>query len=402
MAAPGTPPMLPPEPVDADRKGNTAIIVLQSVLVGIATALVIARLYVRSRILKSVGLDEVFIIIALLFSIVTLAILGIMVHERLESIKDGSPLYVPELFYGLKWQEVSQPTSILSVTFTRVSICFFLLRIFRTDRRWRIGLHAIAVFAFVTGVATAVVTVTQCQPISKLWNPLLPGTCWNLDTTIAIGDFQGAVAVICDWILATLPIVFMWNVQMSVKTKAGIVVLMSMGYFTGICTVVKTVLLRSIETSKADGTVTWGLVDLAVWVILEMNIGIIAATIPTLRPLFSRNIRDSRKTGRSSNRYLGRSSQNGYVRKESRDSASRHLDDKEDLNQVELGSVQSPSHTTHDKGGFSVPSAFPSDKGSFESVPKEMSNTKVKGGPSARRPGDGEYYEYEEEVFNRV
>ena len=39
-----------------------------------------------------------------------------------------------------------------------------------------------------------------------------------------------AVAVICDWILATLPIVFMWNVQMSVKTKAGIVVLMSMGY----------------------------------------------------------------------------------------------------------------------------------------------------------------------------
>ena len=133
-----------------------------------------------------------------------------------------------------------------------------------------------------------------------------------------------------------------------------------------------------------------------------MNIGIIAATIPTLRPLFSRTIRESRKTGRSSNRYLGRSSQNGYVRKESRDSASRHLDDKEDLNQVELGSVQSPSHTTHDKSGFSVPSAFPSDKGSFESVPKEMSYTKVKEGPSARRPGDGEYYEYEEEVFNRV
>ena len=60
--------MLPPEPVDADRKGNTAIIVLQSVLVGIATALVIARLYVRSRILKSVGLDELFIVIALVSS----------------------------------------------------------------------------------------------------------------------------------------------------------------------------------------------------------------------------------------------------------------------------------------------------------------------------------------------
>ena len=42
--------------------------------------------------------------------------------------------------------------------------------------------------------------------------------------------FTLAVAVICDWVLATLPIVFMWNVQMSVRTKAGICVLMSMGY----------------------------------------------------------------------------------------------------------------------------------------------------------------------------
>ncbi len=68
MAAPGVPPMIPPEPVDADRNGNTAIIVLQSVLVAIATALVVARLYVRSMILKSVGLDEVFIVIALVSS----------------------------------------------------------------------------------------------------------------------------------------------------------------------------------------------------------------------------------------------------------------------------------------------------------------------------------------------
>ena len=68
MAAPGTPQMIPPEPLDADRTGNGVILVLQSVLLGIATALVVARLYVRSMILKSVGLDEVFIIIALVSS----------------------------------------------------------------------------------------------------------------------------------------------------------------------------------------------------------------------------------------------------------------------------------------------------------------------------------------------
>ena len=81
---------------------------------------------------------------------------------------------------------------------------------------------------------------------------------------------------------------------------------------------------------------------------------------------------------------------------------SRENDDKEGLHQVELGSVQSPSHTTNDKSGFTVPSAFPSDVGSFETVPKRMDRINVERGASALRPNDGEYYEHEEEVFHRV
>lgn len=133
-----------------------------------------------------------------------------------------------------------------------------------------------------------------------------------------------------------------------------------------------------------------------------MNIGIIAATIPTLRPLFSKNIREGRKSGKSSNRYFGRSSNNRYVRKGSGDSASRELDDKEGLHNVELSSIQTPVHTTDDKHGIAVPSAFPSDEGSFESVPKALNHTDVKRGPTARRPNDDAYYEHAEEVFNRV
>ena len=117
-----------------------------------------------------------------------------MIQQRVASVKNGPPLYVPEILVGLKWQALSQPLSILSVTFTRISICFFLLRIFRTDRAWRWGLYSIAVFSAVTGIATAVVTVTQCQPVQKLWDPLLPGTCWSPETTVAIGDFQGGMS----------------------------------------------------------------------------------------------------------------------------------------------------------------------------------------------------------------
>ena len=65
MASPAAPPVIPPQPIDADRYGNTAFIIIEAVLVAIATALVFARLYVRQFILRSIGLDDLFIVVAL-------------------------------------------------------------------------------------------------------------------------------------------------------------------------------------------------------------------------------------------------------------------------------------------------------------------------------------------------
>ena len=41
-----------------------------------------------------------------------------------------------------------------------------------------------------------------------------------------------AAAVCCDWALASLPIVFMWGMQMSIKKKLGICILMSLGFLS--------------------------------------------------------------------------------------------------------------------------------------------------------------------------
>ena len=128
-----------------------------------------------------------------------------------------------------------------------------------------------------------------------------------------------------------------------------------------------------------------------------MNIGIIAATIPTLRPLFDKAIRVGRKSSRRSNRYLWRSSNDRYIRKSSGDSISRQLDDK-----VELNSLASPFDTTQNKFGTAAATAFPSDETSFGSAAKDTETTRVQSGPSATRPANGAFYEHEEEVFDRV
>ena len=52
-----------PEPLGGDRDRGSAIIIPQTVLLAIATCLVIARLITRGLITRSLGLDDLFIVL---------------------------------------------------------------------------------------------------------------------------------------------------------------------------------------------------------------------------------------------------------------------------------------------------------------------------------------------------
>ncbi|MCJ1245655.1 hypothetical protein MMC30_002859 [Trapelia coarctata] len=93
-----------------------------------------------------------------------------------------------------------------------------------------------------------------------------------------------------DFVLATLPIVFLWDIRISPKIKAGICGLMGLGVLTGICAVMRTVLLNV----QASADPTWDVIPLAIWFSLEGNIAMIAATIPTIQPLFRSAARPKR------------------------------------------------------------------------------------------------------------
>ena len=142
------------------------------------------------------------------------------------------------------------PVGLWSGVCSRISICFFLLRIFQSVRAWRLGLYAIIAFATVAAIPTFTILVAHCQPLRKEWDPRSSGTCWprivlNRTNYVYGGKYQCALtlftsdlftkvlpgaSVLLDWILATLPIVFMWNLQMRVRVKVGICALMGMGY----------------------------------------------------------------------------------------------------------------------------------------------------------------------------
>lgn len=278
---------------NSSNEGGTAYLATQSIFVAIATLLVVTRVYVKTIVVKKFGLDDAVIVLALILSLIVCGTTSRTVYySSLYLAGDYSTKAeaLHDAIIALEWSSIAAPIGIFSGLCTRLSICLFLLRIFRTKREWRWGLYAVMIFATAVTVPTIVSLLAQCSPVQKLWDPLLPGSCWSPQTVIDIGYFNGAASVLCDWVLATLPIVFMWNIQMRIRVKVGICVLMGLGYFTGICAIVRTTLSIVRTTLFNDGTSgaeQGGSVQSAVWAILEINVGIIAASILTLKPLFN-------------------------------------------------------------------------------------------------------------------
>ena len=98
---------------------------------------------------------------------------------------------------------------------------------------------------------------------------------------------QAVISVVSDFSFAAFPILILWRVQIDLKTKVGLWLLMGLGFITGACCLVRTVLNgQSIPLDGTyDGIVNW------VWRLFEVQVGIIAACIPALRPLYGWFIR---------------------------------------------------------------------------------------------------------------
>ena len=86
-----------------------------------------------------------------------------------------------------------------------------------------------------------------------------------------------------DFILAGLPIFIVWKLQLNRQKRVGLSILLAMGVFAGVCAAIKTSKLGGLS---ARSDFTWVTVTLLIWNGNEIMVIIIAACIPTLRPLF--------------------------------------------------------------------------------------------------------------------
>lgn len=63
--------------------------------------------------------------------------------------------------------------------------------------------------------------------IRKNWTSTVPGTCRPPE--ILTGLAYAAVSIVTDWVFAITPICLLWNVQMKLKIKIPVFIMLSLG-----------------------------------------------------------------------------------------------------------------------------------------------------------------------------
>lgn len=163
---------------------------------------------------------------------------------------------------------------------TKISICLFLIRI-PDAKRVIIPMYWTVAFLLFSNVILTVMWIMQCQPLHAAWWG--NGTCMSKQGREGIILTQALISIVSDFSFAAFPIFALWRLTIDFKTKVALWALMCLGFITGTCCIVRTALNgQALPPDESyGGIVNW------VWRTFEVQIGIIAASIPSLRPLYS-------------------------------------------------------------------------------------------------------------------
>lgn len=270
-------------PPGGDHNKGPAFLAVSLTTTIVALTFVGLRIYVRTRIVRALGWDDWTIVLAMILATVDTAI---NIPEVLRGEGRHEYYLTPDArIETLKLNDLTIPFVVMSPCFSKISICLFLLRIIgdANARKKRRFLQSMIIILFFINTLDIITVLVQCRPLGKLWDPQIPGACWNPKVQAGFAYMQGAFAALSDFLLAGFPIFIIKNLNMDRRTKYALSFVMGLGVFAAICTIVRTCLSGALD-NLSDYTYTS--VTLVIFASLEQNVCIVAACIPAIRPLF--------------------------------------------------------------------------------------------------------------------
>ncbi|KAK0720187.1 hypothetical protein B0H67DRAFT_662214 [Lasiosphaeris hirsuta] len=263
-------------PLDTQSRFGEIVIIL-SIASVVSTIAVALRCYARLFILRCFGRDDGVMVAAQILSIGSAAAIGLEAHWGLGRhtwmVKPENIIPYMKAFYS------SIVVYNIAVCFTKISIMLQYKRIFANrimQQLTKFGLYFLAAWAF----TLAFLLTLTCMPVAAFWDSSVKGRCLDSPT---IWYVMAGVNLATDFAILIMPMPAIKSLQLPRRQKFMLIAIFGLGLFPCAISIYR---VRTLHTATDTTDPFWDNVDAATWSFLELSCGILAACLPTLRPIF--------------------------------------------------------------------------------------------------------------------
>lgn len=281
MAGPPLPPPINRDPARVAESNVGRILGITTTFHALAVLLVGLRMYVRLRISKNAARDDWTMVAA-----VMCACGGwiVFVIQSMHGLGRHNDTIEPEdlMVYNHAgfWQSVISAN--LGMGLLKTSIALHLLRL-NPGRWYAMILWSSIVFVAAYTFMGAMTFFLHCEPMAAHWNRKL-GKCYSIELFVTFALINTSFNIFTDVIFGIVPIPVIWKLQMKRRTRLYLIGILSLGYLAvamGICKAIQQIAFSKDRDRTFNAWVTF-------WGFIQLNIGIIAACAPSMKPLVSK------------------------------------------------------------------------------------------------------------------
>ncbi|KAM0547254.1 hypothetical protein ACHAPJ_010516 [Fusarium lateritium] len=242
---------------------------------------VVLRLWARAFIVRSVGLDDYLICVGALLSWAFIGCTIASVHHGLGShyvdvIQRGTPNFITYL--QIVW---------LSSIF--YNACLGFIKVSVLALYTRLGDPMLRKTAFIMmGVvgcqagANVMACISQCTPVAAAYDITMQPENMKCVDINAFYLANAAVNIFTDILTYTLPIPLVMKLRVPRRQKISLAIILGLGLFACVSSIIRITYIPPMLSSKDQ---TWVISNAMYWSVIETNIGILAASIPSYKAI---------------------------------------------------------------------------------------------------------------------
>ncbi|KAF2823678.1 hypothetical protein CC86DRAFT_327513 [Ophiobolus disseminans] len=311
-----------------------AVGIIFPILAGIVVAL---RFKARRLVKQPLQTDDWLALVALIFAYGFTAI--VLTGSRMGNLgghMEFDEMGIPQIGPWYKYFAITNYAMIIvwnaCVGITKLSIAFLYKRIFGTRGFNMISWATIGLLVAWT-IAFVLVGIFPCSPISDGWTTEVTTNCINAPATYTAGV---ASNIGLDIIILVIPIHQVWKLHMPLRRKIGVAMIFALGSFVIITGIIRLVLLINAFGALENPMwrdITYEYSPPMLWTIVELNLGVMCACLPLMRPVWRASMQSPWAT-----KLLSSFSSLRYSSKQSKGSSYQSFDKHDEM---EMGIVNS-------------------------------------------------------------